>query len=862
MAALRIVAGTLLLFPVVADGAASVSGFSPAFGQPGNVITINGAGFTSATSIAFNNNAPTLADFNIISDGQLQAVVPLGATSGPLEVFVGTSGASSSASFLVAPVITSFTPQSGAPPTMVAVFGANFVSGGTTVFFTGTNTAVSATYVAATEVVATVPAGASNGPITVVTSAGTNVSTNNFLASALPSVTGFFPTVAGYGTNVVIYGGNFFAPTTVKFGSHSVSATITSTTELNVAVPSGVVSGPLTVTTTNGSATTTSNFVTGSGPIITGFSPTAGNSGTAVTINGLNLSSATSVTFNGVAAGGITSDSSTEVQAYPPSTDSGIGPIKIVNSLGSFTTTTNFTDNGAPIVTGFSPALAPVGTQITISGMNFTGTTSVDFGGHAATTFDATADTEILADVPSGAVTGVITVNHGSLSGNSGSNFIVITAAPYIASFTPASGVRGETVTLNGANFDNLSTPAVEFNGVSASYQTPTATTELIATVPATASNGPISVINSGGTGTSSTFFYLQPWITSLNATSGVVNSTLLITGRNLTNASSVEVNGVNYMFTNSPSRIGAVVPTNATTGVIRIATPGGVFISTNQFAILPKIYSFSPSIGPAGTVVTISGTSLFDVTGVEFGGVSGTLLSATTNEAQAAVPAAAKSGPLTVVTPYGNDVSTNSFTATKSSLLVLSKTVNPAMAAPGTDLIYTLAVTNEGPSIVTSVVVTDNIPGVLTFVTASASAGGWVYNNTNLLWNLGMLTNNTSATLQFTATASGSAAVTNAAYLAFAETNLNIDDNTAFAISYIVTAAQQTLSAGLENNAAEVLISWPQSPAPLQLQVNANLRLTNGWMPPAYPVFISNGLNCYTDTLFAPEMYYRLVLP
>jgi uncharacterized protein (TIGR03437 family) len=53
---------------------------------------------------------------------------------------------------------------------------------------------------------------------------------------------------------------------------------------------------------------------------------------------------------------------------------------------------------------------------------------------------------------------------------------------------------------------------------------------------------------------------------------------------------------------------------------------------------------------------VTISGTSLFDVTSVEFNGVSAAVFTATTNQVQVVVPASASSGPLTVVTPYGND--------------------------------------------------------------------------------------------------------------------------------------------------------------------------------------------------------------
>ena len=105
---------------------------------------------------------------------------------------------------------------------------------------------------------------------------------------------------------------------------------------------------------------------------------------------------------------------------------------------------------------------------------------------------------------------------------------------------------------------------------------------------------------------------------------------------------------------------------------MIEVTTPGGVFITTNEFAILPNIYSFTPTFGPAGTLVTINGTSLFDVTSVKFaGGASATPRSVSTNQVQVVLPATAVTGPLTVITPYGSDASSNDFTATKPSRCV-----------------------------------------------------------------------------------------------------------------------------------------------------------------------------------------------
>ena len=849
----------LALFLCQAARASSITGFSPSFGQPGNVINIFGSGLSGVSLVEFNFNSPAPADFDVLSDSQLQVVVPVGATTGPLEVFVGSTGLASAESFQVAPLVTNFSPQSGTSPTLVAIFGANFSASGTTVVFSGTNTAVAATYIASTEVEADVPPGAATGPITVITSAGTNVSTNIFTSGTLPVITGFSPTVAAHGANVVISGGNFFSPATVNFNGTTASATITSTTELNATVPSGATTGPITVTTTNGSVTTTSNFTTSAGPIITNFSPTLGDASTAVTIGGFNLASVTSVTFNDK-AGTITGFSANEILAFPPS-GAGIGPIKVSTSTSSFTTSNNFTNAAGPIITDFFPGLGPVGSLVTIDGINFTSATTLKFGGTAASAA-LVSDSQISAKVPNGASTGPISVTGNSTTYTTSSNFTVTSTKPVIIGSEPLYGVRGATVTINGANFSNLASPAVEFNGVAATYQTPTSTTALTATVPAGAATGFITVNNAFGSGTSAVLFYLQPWITGLNAASGIVNSTLLLSGRSLTGASAVTVNGVNYNFTNSPTQIGATVPTNATTGLIEITTPGGIFIGTNVFVIMPRIYSFSPAFGPAGTVVAISGTSLFNVTNVAFGGVSATPITVSTNEVRVAVPVKAASGPLTVFTPYGSDASSNDFTATKSSLALLTKTVRPLAAKIGDSVNYTLTVTNEGPSLITSLVVTDSIPAGLRIVSSNASFGSIVETGGNIVWSFPILSNNASATMQVIATASAPSAITNVAYLGFAEGNLEGDNNFAYATAIFFSAQQSTLSVALETNSNLLFLSWPVSPVGFELQMSTNLAVTNRWQPAVSPVFITNGLNCYTDAISGPGRFYRLLFP
>src|SRR2546425_415311 len=94
---------------------------------------------------------------------------------------------------------------------------------------------------------------------------------------------------------------------------------------------------------------------------------------------------------------------------------------------------------------------------------------------------------------------------------------------------------------------------------------------------------------------------------------------------------------------------------------------------SATTLAGAPTITSFTPSSGPAGTSVTIGGTSFTGATAgrVNGGSASFTVISGTA--IPATVPAGATTGPLSVTTPGGTATSPNNFTVTVT--LTVTKT-------------------------------------------------------------------------------------------------------------------------------------------------------------------------------------------
>jgi len=157
----------------------------------------------------------------------------------------------------VAPTITTFTPESGPVGTSVTIGGTNFM-GATAVTFNGS--AASFTVTSDTAIQTTVPAGATTGPLSVTTPAGTATSASSFAVVVAPTITSFTPSSGRVGASVTISGANFMGATAVTFNGSAASFTVTSDTAIQTTVPAGATTGPLSVTTPAGTALSASNF--------------------------------------------------------------------------------------------------------------------------------------------------------------------------------------------------------------------------------------------------------------------------------------------------------------------------------------------------------------------------------------------------------------------------------------------------------------------------------------------------------------------------------------------------------------------------------------------------------------------------
>jgi uncharacterized repeat protein (TIGR03803 family) len=158
----------------------------------------------------------------------------------------------------------------------------------------------------------------------------------------------------------------------------------------------------------------------------------------------------------------------------------------------------------------------------------------------------------------------------------------------------------------------------------------------------------------------------LGPFVQTL-PTSGKVATAVKILGNNLTSTTNVTFNGVPATFkVVASSEITTTVPIGATTGNVVVTTPSGTLNSNVSFRVTPTISGLSPTSGPIGTSVVITGQSLTGATTVTFGGVKATSFTVNSDsQVTATVPTGAKTGKVVVITPGGAVSSVETFTVT-----------------------------------------------------------------------------------------------------------------------------------------------------------------------------------------------------
>ena len=615
----------------------------PAAGPAGTVVTLTGSNLLGMTGVTFNGLVAPGAIVNATGT-QITVTAPTGVTTGPV-VATTSAGPSNSLLFSSAPTLTALSPAFGPAGTPVALTGTG-LTGTTQVTFNGTVAPGFVVNAAGTQLTVTAPAGLTTGPVVAANADG---SSNGLVFTLPPTISSLSPSSSPVGSSVVVTGTDLTGATLVRVNATvATSFTVNSATQLTFVVPAGATSGPVRVITPNGTATSATGLVVPV-PVLTLLSPSAGPKGSSVAIAGNSLRDANRVTFNGTPAAGFVVNTTGTLLTVTVPAGATTGPVLV--------TTPNGVSNGltftvGPTITSLAPAFGGPGTQLTVTGSNFAGTTQVTFNGTVTPGFVVNAaGTSLTVAAPAGVTTGPVVVT----AAGTASNGVLYTAAPIITAFTPASGLIGTSVTIAGTDL-NLPTQVL-FNGVSVPF-TPGSATQLTATVPVGASTGPVQVVTAHGSGTSAANFTVPaPVLTAVAPAAAPVGGIITLTGTNLQGTTGLTFGGVaatGYTVNAAGTNLTVAVPAGATGGPLVLTAPHG---SSNgfAFAVLPFITGVTPVTAVVGAQVTITGTTFGGATQVSFNGVVATYTAVSPTQVTAVVPAGAASGALRITTSAGS---------------------------------------------------------------------------------------------------------------------------------------------------------------------------------------------------------------
>jgi uncharacterized repeat protein (TIGR01451 family) len=332
-----------------------------------------------------------------------------------------------------------------------------------------------------------------------------------------------------------------------------------------------------------------------------------------------------------------------------------------------------------------------------------------------------------------------------------------------------------------------------------------TTTFTLIVTVPAATVSG-TKITNTASTSSTTT-----------DSNPGTNSSTVMVTvataGQfDLSDISSASPNpvtaGNNITFTYNVANAGPASPLNPTfstsvpanTTFVSLAVPAGVTCPT-----LPAVGGTGAiSCCPGAAGVCTVGTAFPAGTNVQFpmvvkvnaGTASGTTITNTSN-----------------VAPTLNDVNPGNNTSSASTIVgsptqsdvAIIKTGAPQPVDQGTNLTYTLQVTNNGPGVAQGVSVLDPLPTQVTFVSVSTTQGTCAQAGGTVTCNIGTMSVGALAIVTINATAtvfSSSTTATNTASVTSTTSDPNLTNN----VSSVITTIQAPTAVQLSSFRAQTL--------------------------------------------------------
>ncbi len=254
-----------------------------------------------------------------------------------------------------------------------------------------------------------------------------------------------------------------------------------------------------------------------------------------------------------------------------------------------------------------------------------------------------------------------------------------------IAAFTPQQGGAGTQVTVSGTGF--AAVQSARIGGATASF-TVLSATELRLTVPAAAQTGRIELAGNGRSALSGADFTVTavPAVTAVAPAAIVAPGRIVASGSHLDRVTQARLGATALAIAaQSAASLSLDVPAGAPSAFLTLVDGAGVARqSAVQVTVAPRmtISSLAPASIVAGQTLTINGTNLNRAQSVEFAnGAIAPVASRTAGSATVVVPAAAASGPVTVVGDLNDRVTSSGSLTLVPPIVVTNPTVHAVSA-------------------------------------------------------------------------------------------------------------------------------------------------------------------------------------
>jgi len=234
-----------------------------------------------------------------------------------------------------------------------------------------------------------------------------------------------------------------------------------------------------------------------------------------------------------------------------------------------------------PIVTGMTPSLGPVNTTVTVTGSNFGSTQgTLTFGGVTATSYTSWTNSQVVANVPSGAASGadLVNVTENSITGISFTSFTVI--KPTVTSVTPPAAEINGNIVVNGSGFGaNQASSQVLFNGTAVGVNS-WSDTAIALNIPPGITSGPVTVNVDGVVSNGVQFTILEPLaVSGISPSSGPAGTTVTITGAGFgptqSNSTVTIFNSTANVTSWNDTQIQVTVPGGTLSGAVGVEVAG-----------------------------------------------------------------------------------------------------------------------------------------------------------------------------------------------------------------------------------------------------------------------------------------------